>query len=64
LRLWLTPSLAISYTALLDVTWRTGRVAAPPGEVMSPNVVGSQLPRQSSDLELGFRGRVTLLGVF
>jgi hypothetical protein len=64
LRLWLTPSLALSYSALLDVLVRTGRAESIPGQVVSDVVVDAQIPRASTETTAGFFGRFTLLGVF
>jgi hypothetical protein len=64
LRLWVTPSLALSYAALLDVIYRTDRAPTLPGQVTSPNVVDSQGLRGSRDLHLSFYGQLELLGVF
>ncbi|HTA17942.1 MAG TPA: hypothetical protein VK989_01535, partial [Polyangia bacterium] len=64
LRLWITPALAISYTALLDLNWRTGRQGEIPGQVASTAVVDSEIPRQSDDFSVGFYGRFALIGVF
>jgi hypothetical protein len=64
LRFWMTPSLAISYSALLDVIWRTGRKSQVPGEVVSPVVVDGQASRQSTEFAVNTFGRLTLLGVF
>jgi hypothetical protein len=64
LRLWLTPSLAVSYSALLDVLVRTGRAESFPGQVISDVVVDAQIPRASTETTADFFGRFTLLGVF
>jgi hypothetical protein len=63
-RLWVTPSLALSYSALLDVLVREGRAATIPGQVVSDVVVDSELSRAGSETTVGFFGRLTLLGVF
>jgi hypothetical protein len=64
LRVWLTPSLAVSYAALLDLSRRSGRRPFLPGDVMSSVVVDATEPRSATSTALWFRGQFSLTGVF
>ncbi len=64
LRYWITPSLAISYATLLDVSQRFGREAFIPGDVTSPVVVDGMERRSATSTTLWFRGQFSVVGVF